>query len=182
MPVRNYRLKRSQRRTLSLELTGQGELLVRAPQWLPRGEIDRFVQAKEGWIAAHLARLAALPPRREPTPQEEARLRALARAVLPGRVEYFSQRMGLFPTGVKITSARKRFGSCSGKNSLCFSWRLMAYPPEAVDYVVVHELAHIAHKNHGKEFYRRVAQELPDYQRRRALLARPAQFGREEES
>ena len=78
--------------------------------------------------------------------------------------------MGLTPAGISITGAEKRFGSCSGKNRLCFSWRLMLYPPEAVDYVVVHELAHIRHKNHGRDFYALVASILPDYRQREALL------------
>ena len=78
--------------------------------------------------------------------------------------------MGVQPTGVRITSARTRFGSCSGKDSLCFSWRLMQYPEDAVDYVVVHELAHIVHKNHGPYFWALVGQYMPDYKRRRALL------------
>lgn len=56
------------------------------------------------------------------------------------------------------------------KNSLCFSQYIMEYPEEAIDYVIVHELAHIKYKNHGREFYALVAQYLPDYQRRSALL------------
>lgn len=78
--------------------------------------------------------------------------------------------MGLTPAGIKITSAEKRFGSCSAKDSLCFSYRLMLYPPDAVDYVVVHELAHIRHKNHGKQFYALIAQVMPDYKERERLL------------
>jgi predicted metal-dependent hydrolase len=78
--------------------------------------------------------------------------------------------MGLEPTGVGITGAEKRFGSCSAKNRLSFSWRLMRYPEAAVDYVVVHELAHIRHKNHGKEFYALIESYMPDYKERRKLL------------
>ena len=78
--------------------------------------------------------------------------------------------MELKPAGIKITSAQKRFGSCSGKNSICYSWRLMLYPPEAIDYVVVHELAHIVHKNHSAKFYALVAKYLPDYKERENLL------------
>ena len=78
--------------------------------------------------------------------------------------------MGLEPTGVKITSAKKRFGSCSAKNSICYSWRLMLYSKEAIDYVVVHELAHIAHKNHGPQFYALIEKYLPDYKEREKLL------------
>ena len=79
-------------------------------------------------------------------------------------------RMGVMPTGLHITAARTRWGSCSGKNSLCFSLFLMRYPPEAIDAVVVHELAHIRHKNHGPDFYRFVEKTLPDYRQRIALL------------
>ena len=78
--------------------------------------------------------------------------------------------MGLEPTNIKITGAKARFGSCSSKNSLCFSWRLMMRPPEAVDCVVVHELAHIAQKNHGRTFYALMASVLPDYKERQKLL------------
>ena len=78
--------------------------------------------------------------------------------------------MGLTPAAVTITGARKRFGSCSASNRICYSWRLMQYPEEAVDYVVVHELAHILHKNHGKAFYACVEEVLPDWRERRRLL------------
>lgn len=83
---------------------------------------------------------------------------------------YYSARMGLVPTGLKVTSARRRYGSCSGKNSLCFSCFLMRSPMEAIDAVVVHELAHIRYKNHGPEFYALVESILPDYRTRKALL------------
>ncbi|MBR7150378.1 MAG: M48 family metallopeptidase, partial [Oscillospiraceae bacterium] len=63
-----------------------------------------------------------------------------------------------------------RFGSCSGKNALSFSWRLMQYPMEAVDYVVVHELAHIREHNHSSAFYAIVERYLPDWRERAALL------------
>ena len=93
-----------------------------------------------------------------------------ARDYLPGRVEQYAGLMGLRPAGISITGARKRFGSCSAKNRICFSWRLMQYPEAAIDYVVVHELAHIRHKNHGPDFYAFVEEILPDWRERRALL------------
>ena len=83
---------------------------------------------------------------------------------------HYAEWMGVTPTGVKITGAKTRFGSCSAKNSLCFSLYLMAYPDAAVDYVVVHELAHIRHKNHSPAFYAEVARVMPDYRERRKLL------------
>ena len=98
------------------------------------------------------------------------RLKKLAQEYIPPRVAEFSRVMELYPNGVKITSAKTRHGSCSGKNNLCFSYRLMRYPKEAVDYVIVHELAHIKHKNHQKEFYELIEKYMPDYKERQRLL------------
>lgn len=169
----DYELIRSSRRTLSLEITADLRVVVRAPYRCSKREIERFVSSHEGWIARHLAtqrERAAAAAARQVTPEEEARLRTLAAEIIPARVAHYSALMGLTPTGVRITGAQKRFGSCSSKNSLCFSWRLMQYPPEAIDYVVVHELAHMRHHNHSASFHALVARYLPDHRERRALL------------
>ena len=167
-----YELIRSRRRTLALEITRDCRILVRAPMRLSRARIDEFVSSRRDWIARHLAvqqqRAAAAPP--EPTAAEIEALKARAREILPDKVTYWSHVTGLIPTGVKITTAKKRYGSCSGKNSLCFSCFLMNYPEEAIDLVVVHELCHIREKNHSQRFYALLAQYLPDYQERKKLL------------
>ena len=167
----DYTLIRSRRRTLAIEITSAAELIVRAPLRCPQSTIDRFLKSRADWIADHTERqrqrMAAHP---EPDEAERAELIARAKAVLPLRVARYGELMGLHPTGVTITGAKKRFGSCSPKNSICFSWRLMLYPDAAIDYVVVHELAHIVHKNHGKAFYALIATVLPDYKARQKLL------------
>ena len=89
---------------------------------------------------------------------------------LPKRTAEWAKVMNLYPTSVKITGAKTRFGSCSAGNGICYSWRLMAYPPQAVDYVIVHELAHIAQKNHSPRFYALVERYLPDRKEREKLL------------
>ena len=81
--------------------------------------------------------------------------------------------MGVCPTGITVTGAQKRFGSCSAKDRLCFSYHLMRYPEPAIDYVVVHELAHIFHKNHSKSFYAYVEKYMPDYKECEKLLKSP---------
>lgn len=170
--METYELIRSQRKTLALEITREGRVLVRAPQRLPRSTIDAFVDRHADWIARHLAeqrrRLADAPP--PPTPEEIEALKTRARAELPGRVARWSHVMGVTPTGVKITTARKRYGSCSGKDSLCFSCFLMNCPEAAIDLVVVHELCHIREKNHGPRFYALLERYLPDYRERTKLL------------
>lgn len=162
-----YEIIRSKRKTLSLEVTRGARVVVRAPANCPRETIERFVSAHGAWLEKAVERVRAGElAHPEPDGQERERLIARAKQVIPKRVAYFSLIMGLTPTGVRITGARTRFGSCSAKNSLCFSWRLMQWPDECVDYVVVHELAHIAHKNHGPEFYALIESVLPDYRQR----------------
>jgi len=166
-----YTVRRSKRRTLALEIRPDLTVLVRAPQRCPEQDIERLLLDKAQWIASHLERqqrrVEAHP---EPDEAERQRLIARAKAELPQRVRHYGALMGLEPDGVRITGAAKRFGSCSGKNCLCFSWRLLQYPAEAVDYVVVHELAHLVYRNHGRDFYALVASMLPDYRQRQQLL------------
>lgn len=170
-----YTVKRSKRKTISVEVTKEAGVLVRCPLWLGKKEIERFVLKNGEWIARQKEQMeqrAAFEREHLATQAQKNALAERAREMIPQRVAYYSGLMGLCPAGVKITSAQKRFGSCSGKDSLCFSWRLMLYPMEAVDYVVVHELAHIRHKNHGKAFYALVARYMPDYRERERLLKR----------
>lgn len=86
------------------------------------------------------------------------------------RLEYYSSMLGLTHGGIRITSAEKRWGSCSETNRLAFSYRLVMAPPEVIDYVVVHELAHILQKNHSSKFWDLVADVLPDYRVNRRWL------------
>jgi predicted metal-dependent hydrolase len=171
MEKRKYTLVRSRRRTLALQVERDGSLTVRAPLRCPSREIERFVAAHADWAAEKSAqaqaRLAAHPT---PTAAERAALFEKAAAEIPPIVARYAAIMDLAPAGVKITGAERRFGSCSGKNRLCFSYRLAGYPAEAVEYVVVHELAHIREKNHGPNFYALIEAVLPDYKAREKLL------------
>lgn len=167
-----YRLIRSRRKTVSLEITRELEILVRAPMRMSQTAINTFVDKNRGWIADKLERRRRyLQKYPEPTPEEIRQLRQRAKAELPDRVAYYSGLMDLTPTGITITAARTRFGSCSGADRISFSCLLMRYPQEAIDYVVVHELAHIRHKNHSSAFYRAVEEILPDYRSQKALLS-----------
>ncbi|MFP4665078.1 MAG: M48 family metallopeptidase [Bacteroidales bacterium] len=83
----------------------------------------------------------------------EGILRDEAKAVLPERVWQFAAQHNLNPQSVRITSAKTRWGSCSSKNKLNFSLYLMMLPDELIDYIILHELAHTVHKNHGPHFY-----------------------------
>jgi predicted metal-dependent hydrolase len=96
--------------------------------------------------------------------------REQARRVLPERVELFARQYNFHYKGVRITSARTRWGSCSATGALSFSWRLILAPLPVVDYVVIHELVHTIFHNHSKQFWQKVKTILPDYQEHRKWL------------
>lgn len=168
----NYSVVHSSRRTLALEITRDCRIIVRAPYHCSDETIKRLIIKKEKWLTQNLKRqqerIGKAPPPTEP--EEIEALKSKAKDVIPPKVKYYAKQMGVVPTAVKITTARTRYGSCSGKDSLCFSCFLMQYPDEAVDLVVVHELCHIHHKNHATGFYEELASILPDWRERKKLL------------
>ena len=166
-----YALVRSRRRTLALQVEADGSLTVRAPLRCSNRDIERFVALHADWAAEKSAQARARQAvHPAPTPEQRAALFERTRALVVPLVIRYATQMDLQPADVKVTGAEHRFGSCSGRNSLCFSFRLADYPIEAIEYVVVHELAHIAEKNHGPRFYALVASILPDYKARERLL------------
>ena len=83
--------------------------------------------------------------------------------ILPQKVDEFSKKMNLFPTSISYRKNKRTWGSCNHKNGLNFNILLMKFPIEVMEYVIVHELAHIKHKNHSKDFWNLVAIFCPNY-------------------
>ena len=79
------------------------------------------------------------------------------------RVEGHAAFAGLKYKDIKVSSALRRWGSCSSQRNLNFSWRLILAPVKVIDYVVVHELAHLEEMNHSRHFWNQVELMLPDY-------------------
>lgn len=165
-----YKVIKSNRKTMTLSINDNLEVVVKAPIYVSNSSIDDFVKRNASWINNAIVNKKKQLEKFDLSDWEIDALVEKAKTIIPSRVEYYSNIMGIKPTGLKITKAKKRFGSCNGKNSLCFSCYLMLYPNEAVDYVVVHELAHIKHHNHGREFYSLISKYLPDYKDREKLL------------
>lgn len=162
---------RSRRQTAAFSVTREGEAVLRIPLWVSDREAARLIEANEAKLLSLIARWkerqASKPEYRD---EDIPQLKALAAQSLPERVQYYSSLMGLTPSALKITSAKSRFGSCSSRGSICFSCFVMLYPPDAIDYVIVHELAHLKYMNHSAAFYRLIASYLPDYKAREAIL------------
>ena len=156
---------RSKRKTLCIEITNNAETIVRAPLFCSDKKINDFIKRHEEWITKKLEN--AKRKNKEPlTPSKIENLRAMAKREIPPLVDKYAEIMCVKPNGVKITSAKTRFGSCSPQNRLCFSLYLMRYPKEFIEYVVVHELAHTVYHNHSKNFYNLISKYMPDYKER----------------
>ena len=89
---------------------------------------------------------------------------------VPPLVEKYSREMQLFPKKVSFRKAKRRWGSCSSSNAISFNYLMMKLPPDVVEYIVVHELAHIRHKHHQKSFWKLVSDTLPDYRQQEQIL------------
>lgn len=165
-----YIIVYSKRRTISLCIKDEG-LVVRAPYGTSRERIESVIASHRKWIDTHLEKYIE---RREKfaslTDEQVLALRKSAKSILPIKVKHYAEIMGLKYGRITITGAKTRFGSCSSKGNLSFSYLLMLYPEEAIDYVVVHELAHLKEMNHSPRFYKIIEEVMPDYKDRAKLL------------
>ena len=100
----------------------------------------------------------------------EAWYKKQARTVLTDRVNFFARKYGFEVSKIRISSARTRWGSCSRKGTLSFTWKLLMASPDVIDYVVVHELCHLRELNHSPSFWAQVEAILPDYKSKRKWL------------
>ncbi|HRC63274.1 MAG TPA: SprT family zinc-dependent metalloprotease [Dehalococcoidia bacterium] len=118
-----------------------------------------------------------LPHELEPATRVEAARSALAAwlrrecaAYIDGHIEWWSAAVGRTPAAVRVRDQRSRWGSCAPDGTLRFNWRLAMLDPGIVDYVIVHELAHLLVRNHSPAFWEHVERVLPDYRARKAAL------------
>ena len=167
MDRKDVQVIRSNRKTISLEITASGEILVRAPRRMPEADIRAFVESKKSWLAKHLRKrqkaLESLQTEGRFSEQEMERLVKLAKQIVPEKVSYYARLMGVTYGRITIRRQKTRWGSCTKDGNLNFNCLLMMAPPEVLDYVVVHELCHRIEMNHSARFWAQVEKVLPDY-------------------
>lgn len=106
------------------------------------------------------------------TRQHYLKHKEAARILAHARLGHFNARYGFAYNRVSIKDTKGRWGSCSSKRNLNFSYKILFLSPEECDYVIVHELCHLKEMNHGPEFWRLVAEAVPDWQKHRASIRR----------
>lgn len=163
------KIVRSKRRTVGISIKPGGEIIIRAPRLLPQAAIMAFVNEKADWIVSAYEKQKdrAVPaldqPKDAATLALEKRYREAAKEYIPKRVAFYHELTGGNYTKITIRDQKTRWGSCSANGTLSFNYRLMLAPPRVLDYVVVHELCHLTHMNHSREFWDMVGSILPDY-------------------
>lgn len=128
----------------------------------PRPNDTGLIDEVKDFLAGLKRELPELYP--PPSNRETARLR------IEERLVYWSARMGLTYGRVSIRDQRTRWGSCSSKGNLNFNWRLVFAPQSVLDYVVIHELAHLREMNHSRRFWAKVAEFSPQHREHRRWL------------
>lgn len=191
----DYDVIRSRRRTIAIEIDREGRVLVRAPYNVGNLKIRQFVEEKTGWIERTLEKVRGRSSAQGPgvagpdgtdmfddsgvistdaLPKlSEADIRTLsaeAADVIPGKVAFYAEIIGVTYGRISIRHQKTRWGSCSAKGNLNFNCLLMQAPGEILDYVIIHELCHRRHMDHSREFWEEVERVCPEYKRHRKWL------------
>jgi predicted metal-dependent hydrolase len=157
-----------------------GSVRVKAPLDVPTEKLEAIVRLKASWILRHRRRQEDLPP----SPRERCfesgegylylgrqyRLKRVEGERLPERARELWPLIGVEPADVLLREPRQRWGSCDARGALRLNWRIVQAPRRLIDYVVLHELAHLVHADHGNDFWTLLGRALPDYEKRRDEL------------
>ena len=183
-----YTLIKSARTSYAISISVDKGVVIRTPKRMNELFLEKMLREKEEWIITKYEEVLKARARRASSQyntkqKEEIRKRYIkaAREYFPKRVQYYVNEIywednelydetNLPYRSITIREQKTRWGSCSSNGTLSFNVRLMLAPPAVLDYVVVHELCHIKHMNHSKEFWELVGSILPDYKERRKWL------------
>lgn len=160
-----YTLVKSERKSVSIQIKPDGQIVVRAPKRMSVRDIHKLVREKESWIRRHMDAVAEQTEEAVDylTREEIQTLANQALKVIPERVRFYAPKVGVTYGRITIRNQKTRWGSCSSKGNLNFNCLLMLTPKEVIDSVVVHELCHRKEMNHSKKFYDEVYRVFPEY-------------------
>ena len=182
--------RHAQARRVSLRLdTRHHHFVLTLPKGVPESQGLAFAKSKSDWMEKALQGLPArrlfqpgemLPLRgvehriehdaQAPARVTLIRLKRQAKQTMTERSEYMAQQLSVTFKQINIGDAKTRWGSCSSKRILNYSWRLIMAPPEIIDYVAAHEVAHLKEMNHSPAFWKLVKFIMPDYKLARKWL------------
>ena len=160
----------TQRKTVGITVK-EGKIILRSPKGVSKTELYGILEKHKPWLDKAIPRdKARMAQGALVSTLDERALKLSAYEYLSQKCEQYAKIMGVTYNKIAINGAKGRFGSCSSKGNINFSYRLMLYPELAREYVVLHELCHLKIMNHSKEFYALLASYMPDYKARKQLL------------
>ncbi|MEI6400163.1 MAG: SprT family zinc-dependent metalloprotease [bacterium] len=171
-----YIIKKNKRsKSIRISVKGNGEVVVTMPYRLPKYFAERFVESKKDWIAEKITEMKSRPPRPQKllahySAKDFKEHKEQALRLVNERITHFNKWYQFDFAHVVIRNQKTRWGSCSGKKNLNFNYKIVFLPSELADYLIVHELCHLAQMNHGPKFWALVAEQIPDYKERRKQL------------
>ena len=169
----NYKIKRSKRKSISIEIESGNDVVVRVPLRMKEKDIERFKRSHKNWVLKKLAekerqdmKLEKYNISKESAKKHKMEAKNKITKMVAARAKEFRIRY----KKIRISNARKRWGSCSTKGTISINWRLTFAPKEILDYVIVHELLHLKHMNHSKRYWQAVEGIVPDYKEHKRWL------------
>lgn len=172
--MQNYKIIRSNRKTVGIQITKDLTVVVRAPKSVSVDEINSIVKEKSAWIERNLKKMEIRKSEQacvtKFSKQDIFQMKKIAKILLPERVNFFVKNMCVSYKSIFIRCQKTVWGSCSAKGNLNFNCLLTLCPKEVVDYVVVHELCHLKEFNHSKTFWTEVKKYCPDYKESKKWL------------
>ncbi len=173
----DFKIIRSSRKTLALEVRSDLSVIVRAPLAVSEREIQKFIEERKEWLDKHMCIMSKrMQEEAQSLPAfTETELRELAQkalAVIPCRASRLAAAIGVDYKRITIRNQLTRWGSCSSLGNLNFNCLLMLCPDEVIDYVIIHELCHRRHMNHSADFWREVEKYCPSYKKCKEYLKR----------
>ncbi len=168
------RLQRKKVKNLNLRIARDGSHVdASAPAWMAPADVADFVHRKHDWIEAQMERVSATPMAQasQASKAEVAQWRAVVQACVPALVAAWEPIMGVKAGQLAYRNMTSRWGSCQPSTGrICINVRLALYPPECLEYVVVHELCHLLERGHGPRFHQLMDRFMPDWKQRRDKL------------
>ncbi len=175
MQIPEIQITKSWRKSISMSFDTQGVLQVRAPKFMLSGQIDNFLLKNSAWIDKNFQKITQRIKNKkkyllwrelqnlETISDLEQYFKQEAKKYIIPRCNELAQKYWFTHAWIRITSAATRWGSCSSKKTLNFSYRLVMSPVECIDYVIIHELCHLRQMNHSTKFWKEVFSIMPSY-------------------
>lgn len=168
-----FLLERKKVKNLNIRIRPDGIVRVSAPARMPVSRIKEFVSSKSDWISRIKSEYEHGPAYKaqHATEQEMSQWLETISAFAPALIEKWEDVLNVRSKKLVYRNMKSRWGSCQPSTGrICLNTRLALYPPECLEYVVVHELCHLRIRGHGNDFHLLMDTVMPDWKSRRAKL------------